>query len=485
MAGFGRLLAAEWTKLRSVPRWAAALLAAVVLTVLVSVLGSAASGSDTNRYRASPTGPDGQPVTDTFHFVHRPLSGDGSVSARVRTQTGVEERSHEWARAGVMVKDGLVPGSRYAAIMVTPGHGVRLQANFADDLAGGAGTTPRWLRLTRAGGIVTGYESADGAAWRRVGTVDLGTAAPTVQVGLFVASPTAVELERQFGSAGIDEHPTASTATFDNVRVEPAGRGSPEPWRDQDVGRSEPPGNATWTGGGVTVTGSGDIGVVPPDDDVVRLSLGGAFVGLMAVVGLGVVFITAEYRRGMIRTTFAASPRRGRVLAAKALVLGAVTFVAGLAASAAAFLLGQPMLRANGFAPPAYPWASLADGPALRAVVGTAALLALVAVLGLGAGAILRRSAGAIAGLIVLLVLPQLVAGALPLEAARWLLRVTPAAGFAIQQTTPQWSGGPAGLCLPESGCFPEGPWVGFGVLCAYAAVTLAVAAWLLRRRDA
>jgi hypothetical protein len=484
MAGFGRLLAAEWTKLRSVPRWAAALLAAVVLTVLVSLLGSAGSGSDANRHWDFPTGPDGQSVTDAFHFVHRPLAGDGRLTARVRAHTGTGGRLQEWARAGLLVKDGLEPGSRYAAVMVTGGHGVRLQANFADDLAGGAATGPRWLRLDRAGATVTGYESADGAAWRRVGAVDLGTAAPTVQVGLFVASPAAVELERQFGGAGIGERPTASTAGFDQVRLEPAGTGPP-PWSDRDVGGPPIPGLAVPTGAGFTVTGSGDIGIAPPDDDVVRLSLAGAFVGLMVLVGLGVVSITAEYRRGMIRTTFAASPRRGRVLAAKALVLGAVTFVAGLAASVAAFQLGQPMLRANGMGPPAYPHASLADGPALRAVVGTAAVLAVVAVLGLGAGAILRRSAGPIAGLILLLVLPQLVAGALPLAAARWLLRVTPAAGFAIQQTVPRWSGGPAGLCLPESGCFPEGPWVGFGVLCSWAAVTLAVAAWLLRRRDA
>jgi ABC-2 family transporter protein len=482
MAGFGRLLAAEWTKLRSVPRWAAALLAAAVLTVVVSLLGAAGSGSDANRHWDRPAGPDGRAVTDAFHFVHRPLSGDGSVTARVRSQAGAGGTAHEWARAGLMVKDGTEPGSRYAAIMVTPGHGVRLQANFAADLAGGAGSTPRWLRLTRAGAAVTGYESADGAGWRRLGTVDLGTTSPTLQVGLFVASPGEQQVERQFGSAGIGERPTASTAGFDNLRVEP---GPAAPWRAQDVGRPESPGQATATGDGFTVTGSGDIGLAPPDDDVVRLSLAGAFVGLMVVVGIGVVFVTAEYRRGMIRTTFAASPRRGRVLVAKALVLGAVTFVAGLAACLAAFQLGQPMLRANGLAPPAFPRVSLADGPALRAVVGTAAVLALVAVLGLGAGAILRRSAAAIAGLIVLLVLPQLVAGALPLTAARWLLRVTPAAGFAIQQTVPQWSGGPAGLCLPESGCFPEGPWVGFGVLCAWAAGTLAAAAWLVRRRDA
>ena len=53
------------------------------------------------------------------------------------------------------------------------------------------------------------------------------------------------------------------------------------------------------------------------------------------------MFITAEYRRGLIRTTLAASPRRGRVLAAKAVVLGAVTFVAGLVAAAVAVPLGE------------------------------------------------------------------------------------------------------------------------------------------------
>ena len=62
----------------------------------------------------------------------------------------------------------------------------------------------------------------------------------------------------------------------------------------------------------------------------------GTFAGLIAVIVVATLFITAEYRRGLIRTTLAASPRRGRVLAAKAIVIGAVAFVAGLAAAAAA-----------------------------------------------------------------------------------------------------------------------------------------------------
>ncbi len=88
------------------------------------------------------------------------------------------------------------------------------------------------------------------------------------------------------------------------------------------------------------MTGSGDIAPLMEGPlgggTPIEQTLVGIFVGLIAVVVVGALFITAEYRRGLIRTTFAASPRRGRVLAAKAVVIGAVTFVAGLAAVAIA-----------------------------------------------------------------------------------------------------------------------------------------------------
>ena len=72
----------------------------------------------------------------------------------------------------------------------------------------------------------------------------------------------------------------------------------------------------------------------------VRDYLLGMFVGLIAMAVVAAMFMTAEYRRGLIRTTLAASPRRGRVLAAKAIVIGAVAFVVGLAAAAGAVLIG-------------------------------------------------------------------------------------------------------------------------------------------------
>ena len=67
------------------------------------------------------------------------------------------------------------------------------------------------------------------------------------------------------------------------------------------------------------------------------------------MIALGAVFITGEYRRGMIRTTLAASPRRGRVLAAKAIVIGSVTFVAGLTGAAVAFPFAERKLNALGW----------------------------------------------------------------------------------------------------------------------------------------
>jgi ABC-type transport system involved in multi-copper enzyme maturation permease subunit len=379
-----------------------------------------------------------------------------------------------------MVKESTEPGSRYAAMMVTPGHGVRLQANYAIDHAGSASTTPRWLRLTRSGATITGYESADGAAWHEVGTVDLTGLPPTVQVGMFATSPDRVETETSIGGSSSGQVPVSAVGSFDHVQVSAARPQPPASWREHDTSKGfEGGGGYTESGGVFTVTGSGDIAASPPDTDVTQLSLLGVYFGQIAVIAVAVLFITSEYRRGMIRTTFAASPRRGRVLVAKAVVLGAATFVVGLVASLTSFLLAQPILRSNGFDPPGYPIPSLADWPVARAVVGAAVFLTLVAVLSLGVGAILRRSVAAITAVVLALVPSGILVGGLPLPAAQWVMRTTPAAGLSILQsvevnhdtTVEPWNMAP--------------PWAGLGVLAAYAAAALAAAVWLVRRRDA
>ena len=467
--GFGRLVLAEWTKLRTVPRWMTVLAGLVGVTALFALIDTSDQGGDVSEGE-SLQDPD---FTDDFHFVHQPLTGDGNIVARVVSQ----ENSHEWAKAGLIVKERLEPGAPYAAVLVTPEHGVRMQWDFGEDVAGSEnGEAPRWLRLTRSGDVVTGYESADGTDWQEVGEVDLEDLPSTVEVGLFVASPLAVEIERQYGNNSLSEIPTPGEAMFDNVRVA-LDRGSPAPgdgeWNDYDTSVEPDLGGSTESDGVFTVRGSGDIAenVRPFDDDLVERSLTGAGVGMLAVVALGALFITAEFKRGMIRTTFAACPGRGRVLAAKAIVLGGAAFSAGLAAAVASFLVSMRTLRTAERAP-GTPELSLANPTVLRALVGTAVLFALVAVFSLAVATIVRHTAVAIPLVILPLLIPSIESGGLPLSVANWLVRLTPAAGLAVQQTITRYDTAIA-------------PLVGLGVMAAYAAVALGVATLLLRRRDA
>jgi hypothetical protein len=113
-------------------------------------------------------------------------------------------------------------------------------------------------------------------------------------------------------------------------------------------------------------------------------------------------------------------------------------------------------------------------------------VLAVAAVLAVGVGAAVRRSAAAVTVAVTVVVVPYLLAmlGVLPAGATAWLVRLTPAAGFAIQQSIPQYPQVDS-VYSPANGFFPLSPLAGFAVLCAYAAAALALALVLLRRRDA
>jgi ABC-type transport system involved in multi-copper enzyme maturation permease subunit len=228
-----------------------------------------------------------------------------------------------------------------------------------------------------------------------------------------------------------------------------------------------------------TITGSGDI--APLVGDIISAQWAGASVvngtiaALLVVIVLATLFATSEYRRGLIRTTLAASPRRGRVLAAKAVVAGSLAFAAGAIATAIAEVITRHVLAANG----SYLFPQ--SGPALaRVVIGTGLLLGLAAALAVALGMMLRRSVVAVAAGIVLLVLP----GILGAGSGNWLMRLTPTAAFAIQATLPR-SNQVTSAYTPPNGYFPISPWAGLAVLAAYAAVALGAAMWLLRRRDA
>ena len=193
------------------------------------------------------------------------------------------------------------------------------------------------------------------------------------------------------------------------------------------------------------------------------------------------MFMTAEYRRGLIRTTLAASPDRGRVLAAKAIVIGSAAFVAGLAAAAGAVLIATHIADSAGTDVFPEPWPT-----ELRIIAGTAALIAVAAVLSLAIATMVRRSATAILIVIVMIVIPDVLSAppGIPTGVTDWLLRVTPAATFALQQPAPQYYQVQANY-IPSSGFFPLAPWAGFAVLCGWTVIALAGAAYLLRRRDA
>jgi ABC-type transport system involved in multi-copper enzyme maturation permease subunit len=492
------VLRAEWTKFRTVRGWVAGLIAAALLTAGVGLLSHGECGGQQQLggpvttggpQCSSPLGPGGEAVTDSFYFARQPLGPDGSITARLTSLAS----PGGWSKAGIMIKASTTPGSAYAAMMVTGGHGVRMQWDFTQDTPGLPGgvsaAAPRWLRLTRSGGTVTGYDSADGTHWVKVSTATLPGLPRVAQAGLFAASPgSSTTTGRSIGGATAVGAQTQATAAFDRIAVSGAHPAATSPagvWAGTSVGAAGggPAGGFRQAGGAVTVTGSGDIAPAVPDQEgSVSGALVGAFAGLIAVVVLGAVFVTAEYRRGLIRVTLAASPSRGRVLAAKAAVIGAVTFAVALPAGWIAQLIQEPMARSRGIF--IAPVSTLTD---LRVLTGTAALLALGAVLAVALGVITRRGAAAVTAALAVIVFPYFFAvplAVLPAGAADWLLRVTPAAGFAVQQAYPRYPQ-VAAAYTAGSGYYPLSPWAGFAVLCAWTAVALVVAAWLLHRRDA
>jgi len=213
----------------------------------------------------------------------------------------------------------------------------------------------------------------------------------------------------------------------------------------------------------------------------IEQSLAGAFLGLIAMVTVAAMFFGTEYRRGLIRTTLAATPRRGAVLAAKAVVIGAAAFVTGLVAAVVSIAVGVPKEENQGQV--------LLTAPVLtevRVIVGTAAMLALAAVFAVALGAILRRSAAAITIAVVIVVMPFLLSAVhiVPAGVGAWLLRLTPAAGLAIEQSIPRYPQVTT-VTSPAQGYYPLSPYAGLAVLCLWTAAALALALIMLRRRDA
>jgi hypothetical protein len=144
------------------------------------------------------------------------------------------------------------------------------------------------------------------------------------------------------------------------------------------------------------------------------ITIQGAQVGwefaLLAFMVLGVLVISGEYSSGLIGVTLLATPQRKRLLVAKVLVFAITLFVFTEVMSFVNFFVGHAIVSAY----PAYPNTSLSNNGVLRVVIGMGIYVTLIGLLGLGAGALLRNAAGAIAACVGFLFILPIALSALP-----------------------------------------------------------------------
>jgi phosphatidylserine/phosphatidylglycerophosphate/cardiolipin synthase-like enzyme/regulation of enolase protein 1 (concanavalin A-like superfamily) len=198
----------------------------------VGATGVAGSTSFSNgTFSVSGAGADVWGTADALHFAYKSLTGDGSIVARVTSIQNI----NAWTKAGVMIRNSLSPSAAQGFMLVaaSASKGVPFQRRTADgngsvSTSGSQSTAPRWVKLVRAGNLITGYESADGVNWITVGT-DSFVMGDTVLIGL-----------------GVSSHVTGvnATATFDNVTVTAA---NPPPNAPPTITLTSPAGGTTFT----------------------------------------------------------------------------------------------------------------------------------------------------------------------------------------------------------------------------------------------
>lgn len=145
-------------------------------------------------------------AADSFQFARKTVTGDCTIVARVVTQTNTSQ----FARAGVMIRDGLANNAAHVSAIVTPGSTLHTMSRIASPgscttNAGGAGAVPYWLKVTRVGNDFATYKSTDGGNWVLMHTKNIAMGA-TVEIGLVVCAYSTSSL---------------GSATFDNVLVTP------------------------------------------------------------------------------------------------------------------------------------------------------------------------------------------------------------------------------------------------------------------------
>lgn len=173
-----------------------------------------------NTFTMTASGADIWGTSDEFHFAFKELTGAGTIITKVESV----ENTHEFAKAGVMIRDSLDPDSVYAGLFITPENGVRFQFRsttgatterfFVEGI-----TAPYWVKLERTiGGLVRAHYSADGSTWTILNLTSVTMYTP-MYIGLALTSHDAT----------LTCEATFSNVSFPNTNVDLQ-------WTDQDIG---------------------------------------------------------------------------------------------------------------------------------------------------------------------------------------------------------------------------------------------------------
>jgi len=168
---------------------------------------------------------------DQFRFAGKRLSGNGAIVAKVESLVNTDP----WVKVGVMIRESLEPGSRFAAVYATPGNGVRFQARLMTDSDATSDTAvatpeqialraPVWVKIERTAGTFNGFYSTDGVQWTAMSwnPQTINMVASPVHVGLAVTSHNVNAL---------------TTAGFSNVSTTGNVTGA---WEVAEIGVAQP-----------------------------------------------------------------------------------------------------------------------------------------------------------------------------------------------------------------------------------------------------
>jgi ABC-2 type transport system permease protein len=224
-------------------------------------------------------------------------------------------------------------------------------------------------------------------------------------------------------------------------------------------------------GAGLTIlvcwAAAGELASETADEAAAAFVTWGLMLAQIAAVVLGAMVVTSEYGTGMIRATLTATPSRGAVLAAKALVLTTTLFVVGTATAFVGYFGGNPFLENEGVG------VALSDDGVLRAMFGSGLYMAGLGLLAAAVGLLVRHTAAALSIVLGLVFVVGNMVFLLPGSWGEWIGKLLP---------------GNAGSPVASAASFNPmllDPWVGFAVFTGEVAVVLLAGYLLLRRRDA